>query len=72
MLLPNDKFTGSSVNIQGRIFGGAAGNMQIVSGTNVYAPVTPGTLPNTATVSATGDTGQPGEQSTATITVKSS
>jgi uncharacterized repeat protein (TIGR01451 family) len=39
-------------------------------------PVTPpymscgtGTLPNTATVSATGDTGQPGEQASATVTL---
>ena len=50
MLLPNDAFTGSSVNIQGRIFGGAAGNMQIVSGTNVFAPAAQSTtLVNTAT-----------------------
>jgi uncharacterized repeat protein (TIGR01451 family) len=67
MLLPNDTFTGSSVNIQGRIFGGAGGNMQIVSGTNVNAPpVSVSTLVNIATASATG---VPPQSSTATITV---
>ncbi len=67
MLLPNDKFTGSSVNIQGRVFGGGYGNMQIVSGTNVYAPpASTSTLVNTATATAAN---VPPKSSTATIQI---
>jgi hypothetical protein len=67
MLLPNDTFTGSEVNIDGRIYGGAGGNMQIVSGTNVNAPpVSSNTLVNTATATATN---VPPTSSTATITI---
>ena len=66
LLLPHDKFTGSSVNINGRIYGGGAGDMQIVSGTNVFVPPGTGMLVNTATVSATGATPA---SSTATITI---
>ena len=72
IILPNDNFTSDNYNLDGRVYGGADGNMQIVSGANVYAPVMTGTLPNTATVSATGDAGQPGEQASATVTVVSS
>ena len=72
IILPNDNFTSDNYNLDGRVYGGADGNMQIVSGANVYAPITTGTLPNTATVSATGDIGQPGEQASATVTVVSS
>ena len=72
IILPNDNFTSDNSNLDGRVYGGADGNMQIVSGANVYAPPTTGTLPNTATVSATGDAGQPGEQASATVTLVSS
>jgi uncharacterized repeat protein (TIGR01451 family) len=66
MLLPNDAFTGSSVNIDGRIFGGANGNMQIVSGTNVFAPPSlPPGLINTATVTST----TPNQMTSATATI---
>ena len=71
ILLPNDQYQSDSSNLDGRVYGGAAGNMQIVSGANVYVPPMTGTLPNTATVGATGDTGKPGEQASATITINS-
>ena len=45
--------------------------MQIVSGDTINAPPGTATLVNTATVSATGDTGQPGEKASATVTVTS-
>ncbi len=68
LLLPNDQYQSDNSNLDGRVYGGAVGNMQIVSGANVYAPTTgSGTLSNTATVGATGAASQ---QSTATITLQ--
>ena len=64
ILAPLDAYSSDSSNLHGRVYGGAGGNMQIVSGANVYAP--PGMLVNTATVSATNVSPV---QSTATITI---
>ncbi len=66
ILAPNDQYQSDSSNLYGRVYGGAAGNMQIVSGANVFTPPSTGTLPNTATVSATGETTQ---TASATITI---
>jgi uncharacterized repeat protein (TIGR01451 family) len=68
IIAPKEQYQSNSSNLDGRVYGGAAGNMQIVSGANVYGPMT-GLLANTATVSASGDTNQPGEQSSATVAV---
>ena len=38
-LLPKDTYSSDSSNLDGRIFGGPGGDMQIVSGANVDAPV---------------------------------
>ena len=65
ILAPNDKYQSNSSHLYGRVYGGAAGNMQIVSGANVYVPIMTGTLSNAATVSATGLSAQ-----TATATVQ--
>ncbi len=72
ILAPNDAISLVNANLDGRVFGGGSFDMQIVSGDTINAPATTGTLPNTATVGATGDTGQPGEQASATVTVLSS
>jgi choice-of-anchor A domain-containing protein len=66
ILLPNDNFTSDNYNLDGRVYGGADGNMQIVSGANVYAPAMTGSLVNTATV---GVSGAAQKQSTATIAI---
>ena len=71
ILLPNDNFTSNSYNLTGRVYGGADGNMQIVSGANVYTPLMTATLSNTATTSATGDTGKSGETASASLTITS-
>ena len=65
LLLPNDQYQSNSSNLDGRVYGGAGGNMQIVSGANVYVPLM-GSLPNTATVNATGEAPQ---MASATITI---
>ena len=69
IILPKDNFNSNNYNLNGRVYGGADGNMQIVSGANVYAPATTGTLTNTATVSAIGD--PTSSSATATITINS-
>ncbi len=68
IIVPNDSFNSNNFNLNGRVYGGAAGNMQLTGGANVYAPATTGTLTNTATVSAIGD--PTSARATATITIK--
>ena len=52
ILAPNDQYQSDSSNLIGRVWGGSAGNMEIVSGANVTAPPMTGTLTNTATACA--------------------
>jgi len=66
ILAPNDAISLTNANLDGRVFGGGSSDMQIVSGDSINVPS--GTLPNTATVSATGATP---ESASATITVTS-
>ncbi len=69
ILLPNDLYVANNnSNLYGRVFGGSACSMQIISGADIYAPATSGTLTNTATVNAGGASQQ---QSTAVITINS-
>ena len=72
LLAPNDAMSLVNANLDGHVFGGNSSDMQIVSGDTINVPTTTGTLPNTATVGATGDTGKPGEQASATVTLVSS
>jgi hypothetical protein len=53
ILVPKDVFNSDFFNLYGRVYGGSAGNMQIVTGGNVYAPVT---MTNTAMVSSSNAT----------------
>jgi uncharacterized repeat protein (TIGR01451 family) len=69
ILAPNDKISLVNANLNGRVFGGNSSDMQIVSGDTINAPTTKGTLPNTATVSATG---LPTKQASATVTISPS
>ncbi len=71
IIAPIDTISLDNTNLYGRVYGGGSNDLQIVSGANVYAPVTTGTLVNTATVGATGDSGKPGQSATATITLSS-
>ena len=60
-----------SFNLDGSFIGeiiGGGSSIQLLSNATVNANV-PSVLSNTATVSATGDIGQPGEQASATVTV---
>ncbi len=66
ILAPHDQYQSNSSNLYGRVYGGVAGNMQIVSGANVYTPA--GLLSNTATVSATNESSIPSATATITIT----
>ncbi len=66
ILAPHDQYQSASSNLYGRVYGGAAGNMQIVSGANVFTPA--GSLINTATVSATNESSIPSATATITIT----
>jgi uncharacterized repeat protein (TIGR01451 family) len=66
ILAPNDKISIVNASLDGRVFGGNCSDMQIVSGDTINAPMTSGTLLNTATVSATGVVPQ---QSSATIII---
>ncbi len=67
LILPDDQYQSDNSNLTGRVYGGAAGNMQIVSGANVSEPPTTGSLVNTATVNATNVSGS--VQATATVIV---
>lgn len=69
IVLPNDNFTSDNYNLDGRVYGGADGNMQIVSGANVDTPVMTGLLTNTATVSESNESGS--QSASAAITINS-
>jgi choice-of-anchor A domain-containing protein len=70
IIAPNEQYQSCSSNLEGRVYGGSVGNMQIVSGANVYAPPMTGTLNNTATVTESNESGS--QTASATITITSS
>ena len=65
ILAPKDQYQSSDSNLYGRVFAGGC-SLQIGCGSNIYVPITTGTLDNTATVSATGVIT---ETASATITI---
>jgi uncharacterized repeat protein (TIGR01451 family) len=67
ILAPSDNLSMVNANLSGRIFGGNSGDMQIVSGDTLHAPVM-----NTATVTASNVTFDSDDTASATITITGS